>query len=69
MRRWADLEALAPALDAVASSPLAIVAYGGFIANVHLVDAKHPTLLFWFWAVVIGFVAYVCVAGLLLDDD
>jgi hypothetical protein len=31
--------------------------------------AKHPTLLLWFWAVVLGFVALILVIGLLSDDD
>jgi hypothetical protein len=52
---------------------LVIVVYGGIVANFakthDLVTADHPTLLLWFWAVVLGFVAFICVDGLLRDED
>jgi hypothetical protein len=48
---------------------LAILAYGGFMAEVDVVGAKHPTLLTWFWAALIGVVVYVVVAGLLTDPE
>ena len=52
---------------------LVIVVYGGVVANFaqthDVVTAKHPTLLLWFWAVVLGFIAFLLVAALLSDGD
>lgn len=48
---------------------LVIVLYGGFMANLDVVGAKHPHLLRWFWAVILGFLALAFVVGLLRDDS
>jgi hypothetical protein len=52
---------------------LVIVVYGGIVANfaqTHDVEqAKHATLMVWFWPVLLGIVAYVLVAVLLRDDE
>lgn len=51
---------------------LVIVAYGGIVGNFARNQrnwANHPTLVVWFWAVVLGFAAFAFVDGLLHDDE
>jgi uncharacterized membrane protein len=50
---------------------LVVVVYGGVVANLaqthDVLTAKHPNLLLWFWAVMLGLIAFLLVIRLLSD--